>query len=101
MAKRGRPPKGTQLDLIEVGPENLKKIIPIAREYKELVSARVEILKKEVEAKQELLELVEQANLSRTKDGKIRFVADGYTITITPRDNLVQVKEITPPAAGE
>jgi hypothetical protein len=101
MAKRGRPPKEKQLDLIEVGPENLKKIIPIAREYKELVSARVNILKQEVEAKQQLLALVEQADLSRTKDGKIRFMADGYRITITPRDELVQVKALEEPEPTE
>lgn len=96
MAKRGRPPKGTQLDLIDVGPENLKKILPLAREYKELVKGRMAILDQEVAAKKRLLELVKEAKLKPGEDGKIRFRADGMTITVTPTDFKIKIKDENP-----
>lgn len=96
MAKRGRPKKGQQLDLIDVAPENLKEIIPVAREYRELVKARLNILKQEVEFKQKLLQLAQKAGLTADAKGKIKFKADGMTIIITPQDYKVQVKEDAP-----
>ena len=98
MAKRGRPKKeeavaGEQLDLIDVAPENAKEIITAAREYKAAQVKRIAALEREVERKQELLSLVRDANLQRLKDGTIRFRLDGFLITVTPRDELVKVKQ--------
>ena len=99
MAKRGRPKKeavaGEQLDLIDVHPENAKEIIDCAKAYKRYVTDRLAVEKREVEQKQKLLALVRDANLQRLKDGTIRFKLDGFLITITPRDELIKVKEET------
>ena len=84
---------GDQLDLIDVKPENAKAIIAAAREYKEFQAARLTILAKEVAQKQRVLELVKAANLTPLDGGKIKFEYDGVTVSITPRDELVKVKD--------
>lgn len=84
---------GEQLALIDVTPENLKAIKPIARRYRAAMQTRVDALKEEVEAKQQILALVKDAHLSRLEDGTIKFRCDGMVITVTPRDELVKVKE--------
>ena len=84
---------GEQLELIDVTPENMKTIAPLAKQYEKVKQARMRASKREVETKQELLEAVREANMSPLPDGSIRFRANGMTITITPRDELVQVKE--------
>jgi hypothetical protein len=85
--------KGEQLELLDVAPENAKDIIACARRYKNFLAKRLKVLSAEKNEKQNLLALIEKANLSRLNDGKIRFHCDGYVITVTPRDELVQVKE--------
>lgn len=84
---------GEQLDLIDVAPENAKPLIDEARVYKKHQRARLAAEKKEVEHKQKLLSLVREANLQRLPDGVIKFVYNGVTVKITPRDDLVQVTE--------
>ena len=84
---------GEQLDLIDVTPENSKKIIAVAKRYKAAQSQRIEALQEEIAEKQKLLGLVKEANLQRLEDGKIRFRVDGMTITVTLRDELIKVKE--------
>lgn len=76
-----------------MGPENLKEIKPYAKRYKAAMQRRVEALQEEVEAKQKILSLIKEANLSRLADGSIRFKCDGLLITVTPRDELVKVKD--------
>ena len=95
MAKRNRKTEEVdgQQDLIDVHPENEKKIIAAARRYKKAQAARIKALDDEVNAKQELLQLVKEADLQRLDDGKIQFRIDGMTITVTPRDELIRVKE--------
>jgi hypothetical protein len=93
MAKRGRP--GKQLQLIDVEPKNVKKILEIAEEYEEAKRARLKWLDKEKELKQKVLDEVKKADLQTLEGGVIRFKADGKLITITPRDELIKVKEIS------
>jgi len=76
-----------------VTPENSKEIIKQAKAYKAAQSRRIEALENEVAAKVKLLSLIKEAKVQRLDDGKIRFKLDGYTITVTPRDELVKVKE--------
>lgn len=87
------PAPGEQIELLDVGPENLKQIKPVARRYRSAVAARIAALEEETKLKAQILSMVHDAHLSRLDDGTIRFKCDGMTITITPRDELVRVKE--------
>jgi len=86
---------GEQLDLIDVTPENAKSIIREARLYKKFQAERLAVLKNEIEQKHKVLELVKAAKLQSLDGGKIRFEHDGVIISITPRDELVKIKEKT------
>ena len=81
------------MELIDVGPANLKAIKPIAKRYKAAMRRRQGALKEEIEAKQQILALIKEAKVSRLPDGKIKFKCDGMLITVTPRDELVKVKD--------
>ena len=84
---------GEQLQLIDVLPKKAKPIIKQARIYKRFQLARKAALKAEVEQKQKVLNLVKAANIKSLKDGVIRFTCDDVTICITPRDELLQIRE--------
>lgn len=84
---------GEQLDLLDVSPENLKQIIPVAKQYRKAVKRRMVALEEETKLKGQILDLVKDAKLSRLADGSIKFKCDGMLITVTPRDELVKVKE--------
>ena len=92
MAKRGRKQK--QLQLIETLPENIQEIVDVAVEYQECKQGRLHILKKEVELKTKIKEMVHAADLQPLKDGVIRFRHDGVIISITPRDEVIKVKHV-------
>lgn len=93
MGRKRKKPKDEQLDLIDVQPENAKEIIKVAREYKEAQRERLAWLKSETDSKQQLLSLVKEAKLKPLEGGVIRFKVDGVLISVTPRDELVKVKE--------
>jgi hypothetical protein len=84
---------GEQLDLIDITPENGKAILAIAKDYKKAIAARMRMSEKEVDLKGKLLELIKKENLARLENGSIRFRLDGMIITVTPRDELIKVKE--------
>ena len=102
MAKRkgGRLAKGKQLDLIDVGPENSKEIVRVAERYKEAQAERLEALKRAVDEKQNLLDLIEKADLQPV-GCKIKCRCDGYIITVTPRDQLISIKKAKGKNNGE
>jgi len=91
--KKTEDTSGEQLDLIDVTPENLKAIKPVAKKYKAAVERRVTALEEEKGLKVQILSMVKEAKLKRLADGTIRFHCDGMMITVTPRDELVKVKE--------
>ncbi len=93
MAKENKTEE--QLDLIDVHPENAKAIVQAARLYKKFQAARSTALAKEVEQKQEVLRLVKEANLHPLDGGKIRFEYDNVLVSVTPRDELIKVKDKT------
>ncbi len=95
MAKKG---KGEQEELFELLGDEAKQIIAAAKLYKKYQKARIAALAKEIEQKKLILELVKKANLQVLADGKIKCRVDGMTITVTPRDELVQVSEKAPKA---
>lgn len=82
-----------QMDLIEVSPKNKKAILKIAGEYKEVQRQRIRFLNEEKDRKQKLLGLIREAKLQPNEEGIIEFRIDGVKIKVTPRDELVQVKE--------
>lgn len=93
MAKKKETiPADEQGYLIDIHPENEKEIIKAARAYKQAVQTRQKASEKEVKLKNELLDLVKAAELQPTEDGKIKFSLDGFKISVTPRDMLIQVK---------
>ena len=92
MAKAGRKPK--QLKLIETLPDNIQEIVDLAEEYEDVKQGRINILEKEKELKHKLLEMIKDSGIKPLEDGVIRFKHDGFMISITPRDELIKVKEI-------
>ena len=92
-ANESESTSGEQMDLIDVTPKELKRILPIAKEYRRVVKQRVKLTAKEVTLKGQILEEVKKAKLPRLDDGSVRFKCDGITISVTPRDELVKVKE--------
>lgn len=100
--RKAQPPKPRtlkfrrheQLDLIsDVRPENEKQIARVALDYRAVRQERVFALESEKQQKAKLLQLIKDANLTPMAGGKIRFHADGLLITVTPRDELVHVKD--------
>ncbi len=87
--------KGEQLDLIDVAPENAKPIIKAARIYKSLQLKRISALNEEVKQKHRVLELVKAAKLQPLENGRIQFECDGVVVTVTPRDELIKIKDKT------
>jgi len=84
---------GEQLQLIDITPENLKAIKPIAQKYSAMVKRRLTVTAEETTLKAQLLELITDAHLTRLPDGTIKFKCDGMLITVKPRDELIQVRE--------
>jgi isocitrate/isopropylmalate dehydrogenase len=82
-----------QLDLIDVAPANSKAMVQTAKRYKKAQSERIASLEVETSEKQKLLTLIKEANLQRTDDGRIRFRIERLIITVTPRDELIKIKD--------
>lgn len=100
MAKNKK--QNEQLDLIDFRPENIKEIIKCAKEYRETVTSRIQWLEEEKAQKAKLLQLVRDSGAKPVDDtGKILLVCDGLKITVTPRDELIQVKDKTEEASPE
>ena len=90
--KKDKAKPGDQLQLIDVQPKNKAEILKAAEEYKKVRKVRIEFLEKEKTAKKEVLTLVRKAKMHPFADGSIAFMIDGVKISVTPRDELVQVK---------
>lgn len=92
MAK-AKKKKGEQLQLIDVGPKNLKEILASVIRYKGHQDVRLGALKKEIAEKAHVLELVKAAKLKPLSDGVIRFECGGEVISIEPRDEVIRIKK--------
>lgn len=88
----GTVAKGEQGELIETLPDNIKEIARIAKAYKRAVQARMAAGDEEVELKQKLLHAVNESNVQYV-DGKKTVRFEGLVITVTPRDELITVKD--------
>jgi hypothetical protein len=93
VSSKKKPKADTQFELIDVLPAKAKPIIKAARIYKEYQTERLQALVKEKNQKAKVLALVKDAKLKALAGGVIKFTCDGITISITPRDELVQVEE--------
>lgn len=85
--------EGEQLPLLDVGPEHAQKFAAVAREYKRHQAARLAAGSKEKTKKEELKSLIRDSKLTPLEDGIIRFRIEGLLIEMTPRDELITVKE--------
>lgn len=95
-AKKKKPEKkeaGEQLQLIDVGPENLKEILASVKIYKGHQKIRLSSQKKEIAEKQHVHELVTAAKLQPLSDGVIRFECDGKIVEIVPRDEVIRIRD--------
>jgi hypothetical protein len=90
MAKK-KVGKNKQLDLIDVGPKNLKAIRPHLTAYKDAMEERVRWLAEEVKEKQAVLDLVHKSGLKRMENGNVEFKCDGMLIKITPVDDKIKI----------
>ena len=82
---------GEQMDLLDVGPENLKKIVPVAREYKRVVTQRISLTAKESELKKELQAFAHNSGLKPLPNGHIKWSCQGVTVEHIPQDERVKV----------
>lgn len=85
--------KGEQIPLIDVLPEKAKPILRIVKQYKAVQKTRIEALAKEKELKQKVLDEVKKAGFKALDDGTIKFVVEGFTISVEPRDEVIKIKE--------
>jgi len=99
MAKKSKKTKkalsGEQLDLIDVLPAKAKPIIKAARIYKKYQLERLSALAKENSQKKFVLQMVKEAKLQPLEGGLIKFTCENVTVSVTPRDELVKIKEQT------
>lgn len=93
MAKKNKEEQ-EQMDLIDVKTKNAKKILAYAKDYKSCQKDRIDYLAKEKELKQKVIEEIRKAKLSPMDDGTIKFTVDNFKISMKPRDELIQIKEI-------
>ena len=82
---------GDQMNLIDTQPENAQKILAAAGRYKKAQKKRIAALADEKKAKQEIINLSDEAHLQPLDGGVIKFKVDDIEISITPRDKLVKV----------
>jgi hypothetical protein len=91
MAKKKKQEQGY---LIDIHPENKKEIISTAEDYNNTMRKRVGLLAEEKALKDKLLGLIKESDVKPDKDGNIKIQLDGFKISVTPRDELVQVRNV-------
>lgn len=76
--------KGEQMDLIDVGPENIKAMRPVAAKGKNAEKRRAKAADDKKKAGEEMVELVKDAKLKPNANGLIQFVVDGLEVRVKP-----------------
>lgn len=92
-SRKSEDTNGEQLQLLEVSHPSAKKITSIARAYKKIVRERVELTSEEVELKGKLRQAVRETDMKPDAEGIITFKCGKITVTVTPRDELIRVKD--------
>ena len=85
--------KNEQMDLIDITPEQLKKIAPKIRRYKACVTERIALNAEEKKLKELIKQFAHESGIQRLEDGSIKFGCDGLIVSVTPQDEKVSVKE--------
>ena len=85
--------KNEQMDLIDITPEQLKKIAPKIRRYKACVTERVALNAEEKKLKDLIKQFAHSSQMKRLPDGSIKFRCDDMIVSVTPQDEKVSVKE--------
>jgi len=83
---------GEQLYLMEIHAPEAKAILAVGEKYNNAVSKRVSALKKEVELKDEIRQLVRKLKYTPFPDGSIKLSFGNTEIVVTPNDESVKVK---------
>jgi len=81
-----------QMDLIDVHPKNKMAILQAAKNYSSAQKVRLAALENEKAEKQKILDFVKKEGIKPLDNGSIKFSLDGVSISIKPRDELVQIK---------
>ena len=74
--------KGEQMDLIDVGPENLEAMRPVAARCKNAEKRRAKAAAEKNTAHAEMADLAKGAKLKPNADGLIVFVIDGLRVKV-------------------
>jgi hypothetical protein len=90
MAKRSSKAKG-QLDLIDVGPKNIKEIRQHLTVYRTAVEEYSQLGQVVNQEKQAIIDLVHKAGLERLPNGNIEFTVDGILIKIVPTEEKIKI----------
>ena len=92
MAKKKSMSVDEQGELIDVHPETVKEIIEAAKDYKKILRQKKNAMADERILKDKLLSMIKDAGYKPLDDGSIRFSADGFNITLVPRDEAIKVE---------
>lgn len=74
--------KGEQMDLIDVGPANLKAMRPVAAKCKNAEKRRAKAADEKKAAHAEMAELAKEAKLKPNAKGFVEFVVDGLRVKV-------------------
>ena len=98
MAKKTRD---TQLQLIDVGPKNVKEIRPHLEAYRNAVEEYSTLGSIVNTEKQAIIDLVHKAGLERLPNGNIEFTIDGVLIKIVPSEEKIKIMKPKQPKVDD
>lgn len=98
MAKKA---KDEQLQLIDVGPKNVKEIRPHLEAYRNAVEEYSTLGNIVNTEKQAIIDLVHKAGLQRLQNGNIEFTIDGILIKIVPSEEKIKIMKPKPPKVDD
>ena len=104
--KKKSEPKSGEMDLGNepgVARVSIPEIDAAAAEYVRVRDRRMDLTKKEVEAKDELTRLMHanEAAIGRAPDGAMRYVYDDLEVSLFPVGEQLKVKKYVDPGAPE
>ncbi len=91
----GSGEEGTQLDLIDVGPEHSEELNELTTAWKSIVTKRLALQAKEAVAKDKALALFKAENLSRLEDGSIKCRCEGWKLELKPSEEKFTATRIS------